>query len=55
VPRLLNRVYDKVMQGASESTVKKTMFDMALKAKMKLLRKSVWVVFFDTRGKKTSI
>lgn len=41
VPRLLNRFYDKVMAGVNESSVKKMLFDMALKSKKRELEKSI--------------
>ena len=41
VPRLLNRVYDKVLQGVSGSALKKALFNRALAAKSALLKKYV--------------
>jgi long-chain acyl-CoA synthetase len=40
VPRLLNKVYDKITAGASASPVKKLMFNTALQQKTKALRAS---------------
>ena len=33
VPRVLNRIYDKVMQEVNKSRVKRAMFDWAMQAK----------------------
>lgn len=38
VPRLLNRVYDRVMGEISKSWVKRRLFDMAMHSKMKEVR-----------------
>ncbi|CAH1795346.1 unnamed protein product [Owenia fusiformis] len=41
VPRLLNRLYDKVMAGVSSSCIKKTLFNMAMNSKMKDVQKGI--------------
>jgi long-chain acyl-CoA synthetase len=41
VPRLLNRLYDKVLQGVNESLVKRTMFALAMRAKKSLLQQGI--------------
>ncbi|KAK3090796.1 hypothetical protein FSP39_014728 [Pinctada imbricata] len=41
VPRLLNRFYDKVMDGVSASAIKKFMFGMALKSKKSELERGI--------------
>lgn len=41
VPRLMNRIYDKIMAGASKSRIKKFLLDQALKSKMKLLKQGI--------------
>ncbi|XP_072395967.1 long-chain-fatty-acid--CoA ligase 5 isoform X3 [Diabrotica undecimpunctata] len=41
VPRLLNRIYDKVQSDISGSCVKKTLFNMALSAKEKELKRGI--------------
>lgn len=41
VPRLLNRIYDKVMAGAKSSRIKSFIFNLALSRKMALLRQGV--------------
>lgn len=41
VPRLLNRIYDKVLMGVRGSKVKKFLFEMALKKKTDLLNRGV--------------
>lgn len=41
VPRLLNRIYDKVMQEAHKSIVKGFLVDTAIKSKTKDLKKSI--------------
>eukprot|EP00735_Rhodelphis_limneticus_P008670 TRINITY_DN2186_c0_g1::TRINITY_DN2186_c0_g1_i1::g.12866::m.12866 TRINITY_DN2186_c0_g1::TRINITY_DN2186_c0_g1_i1::g.12866 ORF type:complete len:815 (+),score=275.02,sp/Q8LPS1/LACS6_ARATH/43.33/5e-176,AMP-binding/PF00501.23/1.9e-90,AMP-binding_C/PF13193.1/0.024,DUF2946/PF11162.3/0.2 TRINITY_DN2186_c0_g1_i1:48-2492(+) len=39
VPRLLNRIYDKIVSGAGASPMKKKLFDMAVAAKVEGLKK----------------
>ncbi|EDV21206.1 uncharacterized protein TRIADDRAFT_50825 [Trichoplax adhaerens] len=41
VPRLLNRIYDKVLAGVAESWLKKSIFDMALKYKEREVQKGI--------------
>ncbi|XP_073990033.1 long-chain-fatty-acid--CoA ligase 5 isoform X4 [Rhodnius prolixus] len=41
VPRLLNRIYDKVMTEVNSSVVKKMLFNMALSSKHKELKKGI--------------
>ncbi|KAK3588976.1 hypothetical protein CHS0354_043146 [Potamilus streckersoni] len=41
VPRLLNRVYDKVVAGSSASAFKKMLFDMAMNSKGEELKKGI--------------
>ncbi|XP_077974330.1 long-chain-fatty-acid--CoA ligase 1-like isoform X2 [Styela clava] len=50
VPRLMNRVYDKIMAGAAQSKIKKFLLDRALKSKMKLLKQGIVTrsTFWDT-------
>jgi len=42
VPRLLNRICDKVMQGAAQSKVKSYLLDLALRKKTELLMQGVF-------------
>ncbi|KXJ04618.1 Long-chain-fatty-acid--CoA ligase 1, partial [Exaiptasia diaphana] len=42
VPRILNRVYDKVMAQVSESKFKSWLFEKALKSKENALKKNVF-------------
>lgn len=42
VPRLLNRVYDKIQSEIAVSALKRTLFNMALKAKEKEISRGVW-------------
>jgi long-chain acyl-CoA synthetase len=41
VPRVLNRVYDKVMNEVNKSKVKKAMFEAAMKYKMRELKNGI--------------
>ncbi|KAI3382006.1 hypothetical protein SNEBB_002217 [Seison nebaliae] len=41
VPRLLNRMYDKIIDTASSSKVKKSLFKFAFSRKLKLVRKGI--------------
>lgn len=53
VPRLLNRIYDKVIAGVSQSYIKTTLFNIALSRKKALLARGIvanntmwdWLVF----------
>jgi len=42
VPRLLNRVYDKVMATVNSSRIKRFLFDLAMNSKMKDVRKGIF-------------
>ena len=39
VPRLLNRIYDKVLMGVQGSKIKSALFNLALSRKMELAKK----------------
>lgn len=53
VPRLLNRIYDKVIAGVSTSPIKKWLFEKAMASKMSELRRGIirrdsiwdWLIF----------
>nr|XP_002129741.1 long-chain-fatty-acid--CoA ligase 1-like [Ciona intestinalis] len=41
VPRLINRIYDKIWAGVSQSFIKKFLLERALKSKLALLKKGI--------------
>lgn len=49
VPRLLNRIYDKVQSDINGSYIKKMLFNMALSAKEKELKRCVYWEFIVLR------